>query len=126
VYHLPIVSSEEAAADNLAVIISLEYTNDGYTIAMDSAELFDLLEETNEEYDDDELWDEHALDSQRFYNIICLTYGRYPERVAKELKELKNEKLLAFIEEKGEYCVSEYERQLQAWLQLLEPHLVSQ
>ncbi|MDX1901793.1 MAG: DUF4344 domain-containing metallopeptidase [Gammaproteobacteria bacterium] len=122
VLDLPIVSNEETAADNLAVIIALEYTNDGYDIVMDSAELFDILDHTTQTYAEDDLWDEHALNSQRFYNIICLTYGRDPDKV---LAELKNTKLLKFIKEKSAFCKDEYASQLQAWLKLLDPFFQS-
>lgn len=125
VYHLPIVSNEETAADNLAVIIALEYTNDGYNVAMNSAEFFDLLDQTKKVYREDELWDEHALDSQRFFNIVCLTYGRYPSRVKDELSSLKNKALLKFIREKGSFCKEEYKSQLQGWLRLLDPYMIS-
>lgn len=122
-YHLPIVSNEEIAADNLAVILTLEYTDDGYNVVMNSAELFDILDQENEKYDEDELWDEHALDSQRFYNIICLTYGRYPEKLKNEAKQDKNLLLLKFIKEKGDFCIEEYQQQLKNWGKLLDSHM---
>lgn len=117
--NLPIVSNEETAADDLAVIIALEYTNDGYNITMDSAELFDLFDQTKKTYQEDDLWDEHALDSQRFYNIICLTYGKYPQEV---VSELKNKKVLEFLHTKGDFCKQEYLHQVQSWLKLLNPY----
>jgi hypothetical protein len=122
-YQLPIVSNEETAADNLAVILALEYTNDGFQIVMDSAELFDLLEKDGpKKYDESDYWDEHALDAQRFYNILCLSYGRYPEKVAKVLKSLHNKTLSKFINDRGEYCIDEYQRQYDAWTKLLTPY----
>lgn len=122
-YHIPIVSNEETAADNLAVIIALEYMDDGFDVVMNSAELFDLFDRDNEKYDEDELWDEHALDSQRFYNVICLTYGKFPEKVKAEAKKNDSKVLLTFIEARGDYCIVEYERQLKNWGRLLEHHL---
>lgn len=124
-YHLPIVSNEETAADNLAVILALEYTNDGYAIVIDSAELFDLLDSTNKTYDEDELWDVHALDSQRFYNILCLSYGKDPKAVMSDLKALNNKNLLTFVREEGDSCKEQYTKQTEAWLHLLESHFRS-
>ena len=122
-FDLPIVSNEETAADNLAVIIALEYTNDGYDITMDSAELFGMLDQLQKSYQADDLWDEHSLDAQRFYNILCLTYGKYPDKVTAELKRANNVKLLSFINEKSDHCKEEYQHQMHAWLQLLSPYI---
>ena len=123
IYRIPIVSNEETAADNLSVILALEYREDGYDIVMNSAELFDMFDQDNARYDEDELWDEHSLDSQRFYNIVCLTYGRYPQKVKAEAKENKNKTMLKFIERRGDYCEAEYKRQLANWSALLGGHI---
>lgn len=123
VFQLPIVGNEEVAADNLAVILAFEYSDDGFDVVMDSVELFDLLEVDNHaKYTDDDYWDEHALDAQRFYSILCLAYGKYPKQVMKVLKDVKNKKIDHFIQERGEYCADEYQRQLSGWSQLLSGH----
>ena len=125
VWQIPVISNEETAADNLAVILALEYTNDGNAIVMDTARLFEMFQAEVHKYADDDLWDEHALDAQRFYNIICLTYGHNPKKIAKELKELDNKKLLDFIKQKGDYCESLYQQQFKSWLEVLDIHLLS-
>lgn len=123
VYGLPIVSNQETAADNLAVILALEFQQDGYRIVMNSAELFDLLEkDKSATYDESDYWDEHALDAQRFYNILCLAYGKYPKKVAQELKKSGNKKLSEFVKERSDYCADEYQQQLQSWSKLLNPY----
>ena len=105
----------------------LEYKKDGYKIVMDTANLFDMLDEANnKKYAEDDLWDEHALNSQRFYNVICLTYGRYPEKVMKELKSLDNKKLLGFIAAKGDFCREEYQQQYAGWMELLDIHFMQE
>lgn len=120
-YKLPIVGKEEEAADDLAVIIALEYTEDGYKIAMDSAELWDLFSKSdNKEVQESAYWDEHALNPQRFYNIVCLAYGKFPKEVSEGIKS--NELLTSFIKEKGPFCAAEYKRTLRAWTQLLTPY----
>jgi hypothetical protein len=122
-YQLPIVSNEETAADSLAVILALEFSKDGFKTVMDSAELFDLLDQAGpKKYDESDYWDEHALDAQRFYNILCMVYGKYPEKVTNRLKSIDNKKLDRFIEERGEACIGLYDQQLNAWSQLLKPY----
>lgn len=125
VWNIPVISNEETAADNLAVILALEYTKDGNAIVMDTARLFEMFEAEDNKYADDDLWDEHALDAQRFYNIICLTYGHNPKKIAQALKELDNKKLLQFIKQKGDYCESLYQQQLKSWIEVLDIHLLS-
>ncbi len=122
-YQIPMVSNEETAADNLAVILALEYNKDGFTIVMDSAELFDLLDLDKSKYEENDYWDEHALDAQRFYNILCMAYGKYPDRVMNELKRIKNKKLFEFVRERGDYCKYQYDQQLSAWAQMLGPYM---
>lgn len=123
IYELPIVSSEETAADNLAVILALEFSDDGFKMLIDSAELFDLLEQKDSnKVEESDYWDEHQLDAQRFYNILCMTYGKYPERVTKKLKNIGNKKLTEFIKERGDDCIYQYEQQVNAWSKLLNPY----
>tara|TARA_R110000868_G_scaffold53231_7_gene167277 strand:- start:5422 stop:6261 length:840 start_codon:yes stop_codon:yes gene_type:complete len=123
VFNLPIVSNEETAADNFAVILALEMDSEGFDVVMDSVELFDILDQTNtKQLDESDYWDEHSLDAQRFYNILCMTYGRFPEKVKAAVKKIKDDKLNKFIENKGEYCLYLYDQQTKAWLQLLNPH----
>lgn len=123
-FDLPVVSNEETAADDLAVVLALELHGDeGYDMAMDQADLHDMLDATQAEYKASALWDEHALDSQRFYNIICLVYGKYPDKVVKELKENNSKDLLDFIKQKGDRCKDEYNKQSTNWMRLLEPFI---
>jgi hypothetical protein len=122
VYKLPIVSNEETAADNLAVILALEHTTLGYDIVMNTAELFDLFDANVKGYKESDLWDEHILDSQRFYNIICLAYGKHPKQVKTELLEVGSDEMLRFFKKKKEYCRGKYARQYSAWKKLLLPY----
>ena len=123
-YQLPIVSNEETAADNLAVILALAYSKDGFAMVMDSAELFDLLDQAgSKKYAESDYWDEHALDAQRFYNILCMVYGKYPEEVTQRLENVNNKKLLKFVKQKGDYCSYMYQQQVNAWSRLLTPYI---
>lgn len=124
VFNLPIVSNEETAADNLAVILAFEFNKDGFSIVIDSAELFDLLDQAkkSDKYDDSDYWDEHSLDAQRFYNILCMAYGVYPEKVKKLIAHVKNKKMHQFVDEREQACSYLYDQQLSAWSTLLKPY----
>lgn len=124
VFNLPIVSNEETAADNLAVILAFEFNKDGFSIVIDSAELFDLLDQNkkSKKYDDSDYWDEHSLDAQRFYNILCMAYGVYPEKVKKLIAHVKNKKMHQFVDEREQACSYLYDQQFSAWSTLLKPY----
>lgn len=124
VYHLPIVGDEETSADNLAAVIALEFTPSGWDITVSAADFFDLLRKS---YEDEEhessYWDEHRLDGQRYYYILCLTYGKFPEETKKELASYNDEDLNKFITERGATCRYTYNDSLSKWVQALSPHL---
>lgn len=120
-YDLPITGKEEDAVDQLATLILLEAGEDGENAALDGASSF-LTEE--EEASEDEagfeelaFWDEHSLDEQRFYNIICWLYGKDPEGYAYLVEDE------TLPEERAGSCPGEYERMSKAWDTLLEPYV---
>jgi hypothetical protein len=122
-YNIPLVGSEEDAADGLASVMILYYFTMGDQIILDNAFYFGALrkESGNSE---DQYWDEHALNGQRYYRLLCYAYGKSPQYVAEQLKETgsKNKNLDEFIEEKKDSCLGEYHVLNQAWFTLLKPH----
>jgi hypothetical protein len=118
-YDLPITGREEDAVDQLATIILLEGGEDGETAALNGATAFMSEDSEEEEAELAEIsyWDEHSLDQQRFYNIVCWTYGKNPGG-NKELVE--DETLPA---ERAAQCPAEYERMAKSWDALLSPHI---
>ena len=124
VYHLPVVGNQEEAGDNLASIISLEYYKDGLQVVLDAAETFDIWdEETGGKVFEAEFQDVHPLNPSRYYNVLCLAYGRDPKQVMKVLKDVNNKVLLDFIDQQGDSCKEEYAEQKAAWFKLLKKHM---
>ncbi len=124
VYHLPMVGDEETTADNLAAMFALEFTDKGWEIVTDAADFFDLLRKAREDDQlEDTYWDEHRMDSQRYYYLLCMAYGKYPEETKKELESYKDNDLNKFIEERGDRCAADYQDSLAKWKQLLDPHM---
>ncbi|HKV12984.1 MAG TPA: DUF4344 domain-containing metallopeptidase [Thermoanaerobaculia bacterium] len=122
-YDLPITGKEEDAVDQLATLILLEAGEDGENAALDGASSF-LTEEEEEAEGDEEagleelaFWDEHSLDEQRFYNIICWIYGKNPEGFAYLVEDE------TLPEGRAGSCPGEYERMSKAWDTLLEPYV---
>lgn len=117
IYNLPATGREEDAVDQLATVMLLE-TWDGEEselAILSSAEWFDL--DASEREDEPDMADEHALDEQRYYNLVCWIYGSDPEYFS----DLADDWELPPA--RAERCESEYARMSQAWDSLLGPHM---
>ena len=113
-YDIPTLGKEEDAADNLANVLLLEYANQGDTIALNAADMFALEDRGVESLQEDDFWDEHSLDIQRYYTTLCHVYGANPE----DNDELiDNGELSA---DKAERCIDEYYQVSSDWLSVLE------
>lgn len=114
-HELPVVGREEDAADSLAVILLIELFEEGREISITAAELFDL-ESQDRELSEEDFWDEHSLDAQRYYSTLCLVYGSSPT----DYQELPEQ--LGFSSERAENCESDYQIASENWWTLLAPH----
>lgn len=114
-YDLPVTGREEDAVDQLSVLVLADGSDEGDKMVLDAAISF--AGETDAELDEMAFADEHSLDRQRFYNIICLLYGRDPKKFA----SLVEDDVLP--EARARRCVSEYARIDKAWDALLSPYI---
>jgi len=115
-YDLPVTGREEDAVDQLATMILLEGGDEGETAALNGAWSF-LSQEEEESEEEPAFWDEHSLDEQRFYNIVCWSYGKNPEG----LQDLVDDETLP--EGRAERCPAEYDRMSRSWDALLDPYV---
>jgi hypothetical protein len=115
IYDLPITGREEDAVDQLATMILLQGGEEGESSAIDGANSF--VGEDEEEMDDLSFWDEHSLDEQRFYNILCWIYGKDPEGY----QYLVDDETLPA--NRAERCPAEYNRMSRSWEALLDPYV---
>jgi len=113
-YEVPTLGKEEDAADNLANVLILEYLEEGDLIALNAADMFALEDRDIESFNDENFWDEHSLDIQRYYTTVCHVYGAYPD-TQEELVQTGE-----LSEEKAEQCIDEYELISHDWLSVLE------
>jgi predicted house-cleaning noncanonical NTP pyrophosphatase (MazG superfamily) len=117
VLELPITGREEDAVDQLAVLLLSDGSEESEAALIATAETFAAWSEAAE-VDESVFADEHSLDLQRLYNILCWSYGRDPEAYA----DLVDEDLLP--EARAERCGEEFEQLDRAWGTLLEDYLV--
>jgi hypothetical protein len=122
-YELPVLGNEEGAADTLAVLVALEYLDNGYELILDVADFFSILNlRKQNNYKVSDLWDEHSLTIQRYYNIMCLTYAKFPARIQKQVNTESTQDLADMIKVKGSYCQNTYRKEIYSWNKLLQPY----
>jgi hypothetical protein len=120
VYGLPATGREEDAVDQLATVMLLETWEgeDSELAILSSAEWFDL--DAGESQEDDPsgaMADEHSLDEQRYYNLVCWIYGSDPDYFSDVADDWQ------LPEKRAERCPSEYAQMSGAWNTLLGPHM---
>jgi hypothetical protein len=112
---LPATGREEDAVDQLATVILLEAGDEGRDAALLGASWFQRKSQRSG--GDIPFWDEHSLNSQRYFNIICWVYGSDTST---------HEALLGpdwmLPPERAERCPAEYDRMKRAWESMLEKH----
>ncbi len=112
VYSIPVIGREESAADTFAIMTMLEY--DGYESIEHVIRFYDMVREdryiitpASVKY-----WDEHMLFAQTYYDMLCLTYGKYDIVSYREL-----------LHDRAESCRYEYLRQKQALEELFGKYI---
>ena len=85
-FDIPVLGQEEAAADQISTLCVLypESTDHRDPQATEKlvavADAWRLEWELDKESGGAAYWDEHALDIQRYYNVLCMLYGSDTER----------------------------------------------
>lgn len=114
-YDLPVVGKEEDAADGLSTFVNLIELKNGARSLIAAADLFNMQSKMA---GDKKLpfYDEHSLDQQRFYNLICFLYGsdsgKYGGLVSKGL----------LPEPRAVRCPAEFNQLKQSWTNLLSKY----
>jgi hypothetical protein len=110
---LPVLGREEDCADHFAVIVLLGHP-DGWNLVLGAADYFREMATLEAELGPDPAH-RHPFFSQRYYNILCLTYGSDPERHEFLVKQGR------LPESRAGSCRLEYLRAAHGWGTLLEP-----
>lgn len=116
VLKIPITGKEEDASDQIAILLILSKGGEGEQGLKTAAEWF---MQQHEKYKDQPLpfWDEHSLDAQRFYNILCMLYGSNPEKY----QHLIENKILP--QNRADMCIEDLDKIHRSWNRLLEPNV---
>lgn len=110
VLDLPVTGREEDAVDQLAVWLLLQEAG-GDTAVADAAFSFLAAEPSAGQ----EMGDEHALDAQRYFNLLCWVYGSSPRLHAQRVRDS------ALPARRRAQCPREYQRLQRSWQRLLAP-----
>ncbi len=114
---LPVAGREEDAVDQFSTMLLIDAeAQDG---ALMGAQFFGLESQRHNDSKAENLpfWDEHSLEQQRFYNILCLLYGSNPEAYQGLVTGG------ALPKPRAQRCPAEYQNINNAWTRLLAPHL---
>jgi len=114
ILHVPVTGREEDAADQFSTLMLLNQ-RDGARKAMQVAHIYKVLS-IDSLREPPAYWDEHSLDAQRYYDTLCMIYGRDAKENA---KLLNNDRL---PDERAEICEKDYKRIENAWKTLLKPY----
>ncbi len=117
VLDLPVLGREEDAADALSALLihQIWEEDSANAIIHDTANSFLIYNSLAEaEGYDTPFWDEHSLDLQRYYNLICLFYGADPERRAYIVTDYE------LPPERAERCPEEFAQTEASWDGLVE------
>jgi hypothetical protein len=118
---IPVLGKEEDAADSIAVILILNYTDDRderYNTLIDVADgwYMNAQNSTGQGIDDLSFYDEHSLDIQRAYSVVCMMVGADPGEFG-EVAEVYD-----MDADRQEACGPVYQQSEAAWMTLLDSH----
>jgi hypothetical protein len=114
ILHVPVTGREEDAADQFSTLVLLGQP-EGARKVMQVAHTYKVLSQDSLR-EPPAYWDEHSLDAQRYYDTLCMVYGRDPKQNA---KLMNNDRL---PDERAEICEKDYQRIETAWKTLLKPY----
>lgn len=118
---LPVLGKEEDAVDTLSAITLLEPVDETLDKALtDSADGWFLSDEVAQaagaEY---AFWDEHSLDQQRAYSMVCMMVGQDAER----FKDFADQ--VELPQDRRDRCADDYQNALDSWNASLEDALIT-
>jgi hypothetical protein len=116
---IPVLGKEEDAADALATVVSIKMSNAFADRVVVNAARGWFLSDQRDKKDGvaTVYYDEHGMDLQRAYNIVCLLVGGQPEKFKSLADEVK------LPEERQRTCKDDYNNASWSWKQALTPHL---
>ena len=118
VFDLPVLGREEDAADSLATILALKMASSFADRVVKNAARGWFLSDQRDKKDGSPtpFYDEHGLDLQRAYTIVCLLVGGAPDKFTTLANEVK------LPEERQKTCHFDFSNAQYSWDKVLEPY----
>ena len=118
VFEIPVIGREEDGADALATVVALKMGNSfADNVLVNAAKGWFLSDQRDRKQGiPSAYYDEHGLDLQRAYHIVCLMVGAAPDKFLKLAKEVK------LPEERQNTCKFDYSNAEWSWGEVLKPH----
>ena len=116
---LPVTGREEDAVDQFSTMLLIDA--DAHDAVLMGAHFFGLesARYANTQAEKLPFWDEHSLEQQRFYNILCLLYGSDPNKYQNLVDQ-------SLPKSRAQRCPAEFKNIDAAWTRLLAPHLTQE
>jgi hypothetical protein len=117
--NMPVLGREEDAADSFAVVTALQIgTGFSERVLLEAAKGWVLSAKRDKKQGNAlAFYDEHGLDLQRSYNVVCLMIGSDPEKYKTLAADTK------LPEERQTSCVRDYKTTTWSWEEMLKPHI---
>ena len=117
--NMPVLGREEDAADSFAVVTALKMSSGLSERVLMEATMGWVLASKRDKKQGKALafYDEHGLDLQRAYNVVCFMFGADPEKYKTLAAETK------LPEERQQSCVFDYKNTAWSWDEMLKQHL---
>lgn len=115
ILHLPITGREEDAVEQFSMLSLMSLDQFGIEAVMQAAIFAGINAESN--MDEIVMSDEHSLNGQAYYDLLCLIYGSDPD----SYEFLVDQGYLP--EERSINCPDDFEKIQYAWSVMLEPYL---
>jgi len=115
---LPVLGREEDAADQFATLKLLNVNNLSHQVLHEASKGWFLSDRRDRRDGEEQIYyDEHGLDEQRAYQIVCLMVGSDPDKMAALAKETE------LPQDRQDTCVGQdYPRASMSWDMVLRPH----
>jgi hypothetical protein len=116
---LPVLGHEEDAADAFAILTALQLDNAFSDRVLSEAARGWFLSEHRDKKEKipTVYYDEHGLDEQRAYSIVCLMVGSHPHKFSALAEKTK------LPEERRKTCQIDYGHASRSWDDVLTPHI---
>lgn len=116
---IPVIGREEDGADSFSTLMALK-TGDRYadSVLINATTGWFYMDRRNrQDHVSLVFYDEHGIDLQRAYNIVCLMVGSNPQKFSGLADEAK------IPEERQGTCQGDYSNASWSWDKVLKPHL---